>query len=204
MDGLPFSQACENNKDSILNVLREAFADVEQVLEIGSGTGQHACHFATHLPWLKWQPTELQENLAHLLPRCEAYAGNNLLPPRALDVCEDPWPVAIPDAVFSANCLHIMAFPVVEGLFSALGRHAGQGVVFANYGPFNYRGQYTSPSNARFDQWLTAQNPDSAIRDFEEVDRLARSAGLILAADHEMPANNRLLVWTRGPAVQAE
>lgn len=200
MDGLPFSQACENNKASILAVLREVFADRKRVLEIGSGTGQHACHFATHLPWLEWQPTELQENLAYLLPRCGAYAGDNLLPPCALDVREDSWPLAIPDAVFSANCLHIMAFPVVERFFAALGRRGSQDLVFANYGPFNYRGEYTSPSNARFDQWLAAQNPDSAIRDFEEVDRLAASAGLMLAADHEMPANNRLLVWTRGTA----
>ena len=200
MDGLPFSQACENNKASILAVLREVFADRQHVLEIGSGTGQHACHFAAHLPWLQWQPTELQENLAYLLPRCKAHEGENLLPPRVLDVRQEPWPVAIPDAVFSANCLHIMAFPVVERLFAALGRHGSQGLVFANYGPFNYRGEYTSASNARFDQWLAAQNPDSAIRDFEEVDRLAASAGLGLAADHDMPANNRLLVWTRGAA----
>ncbi len=197
MDGLPFSQACENNKAFILEVLREAFADRREVLEIGSGTGQHACHFAANMPWLQWQPTELPEHLPLLQPRCRAYAGENLRQPRALDVRDDPWQVAIPDAVFSANCLHIMAFTAVGQLFAGLGRQAGEDVVLAIYGPFNYRGAYTSDSNARFDQWLARQNPASAIRDFEEVDRLARAAGFLLQADHPMPANNRLLVWAR-------
>lgn len=195
MDSLPFSQACENNKLPILEVLRQAFADRRQVLEIASGTGQHACHFAASMPWLRWQPTELPQHLPVLHPRCAAYTGDNLLPELALDVCDEPWPVAVPDALFSANSLHIMAFSAVEKLFEALGRLAGDDVVLAIYGPFNYRGQYTSPSNARFDQWLAQQHPDSAIRDFEAVDRLASASGFSLQADHEMPANNRLLLW---------
>lgn len=195
---LPFSQSCENNKAVILDVLRKAFADRREVLEIASGTGQHACHFAAHMPWLQWQGTELAENLAVLQPRCSDYAGANLLPPRALDVRADPWPVAVPDALFTANSLHIMTFAAVEQLFAGLGRHAGPNVVLAVYGPFNYRGQYTSASNAGFDEWLAQRNPDSAIRDFEAVDRLAQGAGFILQADHDMPANNRLLVWRKG------
>ncbi len=197
MDSLPFSLSCENNKAFILDVLRQAFADRREVLEIGSGTGQHACHFATDMPWLQWQPTELPENLSFLQPRCSAYAGANLLPPLALDVRADPWPLAIPDALFSANSLHIMALSAVEQLFAALANHAGADVVLAVYGPFNYCGQYTSPSNARFDQWLAQRDPDSAIRDFEAVDRLAASAGFALQSDHEMPANNRLLLWRK-------
>ena len=197
MQPLPFSQSCENNKSFILGVLREAFADRSQVLELASGTGQHACHFAAGMPWLRWQPSELLENLAILAPRCASYAGSNLLPPIALDVRDDPWPVAIPDAIFSANSLHIMAFSAVEQLFAGLARYAGSDVVLAIYGPFNYRGEYTSPSNARFDQWLAQQHPDSAIRDFEAVDRLASAAGFALQRDHEMPANNRLLVWRK-------
>jgi Protein of unknown function (DUF938) len=195
VDSLPFSQACENNKSPILEVLRQAFADRRQVLEIASGTGQHACHFAAGMPWLQWQPTELPQHLPMLHPRCAAYTGDNLLPELALDVCDEPWPVAEPDALFSANSLHIMAFSAVEKFFEALGRLAGDDVVLAIYGPFNYRGQYTSPSNARFDQWLAQQHPDSAIRDFEAVDHLAASAGFSLQADHAMPANNRLLLW---------
>ena len=197
MDTLPFSQSCENNKSWILDVLTRAFADRRQVLEIASGTGQHACHFAANMPWLQWQPTELPETMPTLHPRCAAYAGDNLLPERALDVCDQPWPVAIPDALFSANSLHIMPWSAVEKLFATLGSSAGDDVVLAVYGPFNYNGRYTSDSNARFDQWLAQRSPDSAIRHFEDVDSLAATAGFALQGDHEMPANNRLLVWAK-------
>jgi cyclopropane fatty-acyl-phospholipid synthase-like methyltransferase len=192
---LPFSQACENNKAPILALLQQVFADRQRVLEIASGTGQHACHFAAHMPWLEWQPTELASNLAVLHPRCAAYSGTNLLPEQLLDVREQPWPLPVPDALFSANSLHIMAWTAVEQLFEALHSGAPQDVVLALYGPFNYGGQYTSDSNARFDQWLAQQHPDSAIRDFEAVDKLASQAGFKLRADKGMPANNRLLVW---------
>lgn len=194
---LPFSQACENNKDYILEVLAGAFAGRQRVLEIASGTGQHACHFAANMPWLQWQPTELAENMRWLQPHCAAYAGENLLAPRSLDVRDATWPLAVPDAVFSANSLHIMAFSAVQQFFTALGGQAGDDVTLAIYGPFNYGGQYTSPSNASFDQWLASRHPDSAIRDFEEVDSLAVAAGFVLQGDHEMPANNRLLVWRK-------
>lgn len=200
-ESLPFSQSCENNKDYILGLLQQEFADRHRVLEIASGTGQHACHFAANMPWLQWQPTELADTLPLLQPRCSRYPGGNLLPPMALDVRDSVWPVAIPDALFSANSLHIMAFSAVEQLFAGLGRQAGGDVLLAVYGPFNYGGQYTSASNASFDQWLARQNPDSAIRDFEEVNRLAASAGFALRSDHPMPANNRLLVWHKGPQI---
>lgn len=197
VDSLPFSQSCENNQAYILEVLNEAFADRQQVLEFASGTGQHACFFAARMPWLQWQPTELPEHLPILQPRCAAYTGSNILRPQILDVCADPWPVAIPDALFSANSLHIMPFAAVQQLFSALARAAGEDVKLAIYGPFNYGGKYTSASNARFDQWLAQQHPDSAIRDFEAVNELAETAGFSLLADHEMPANNRLLLWQK-------
>ena len=198
MDGLPFSQSCENNKAPILSALTEIFADRQRVLEIASGTGQHACHLARHMPWLSWQPTELPDHLPVLVPRCEAYTGDNLLPPLALDVTEQPWPVGIPDALFTANSLHIMPWSAVEAMFETLGQTAGENVVLAIYGPFNYRGDYTSESNARFDIWLGQQHPESAIRDFEQVDALARAADFDLLGDHPMPANNRLLVWAKG------
>lgn len=200
MSELPFSQSCENNKDSILEILRAVYADRREVLEIASGTGQHATHFAAHMPWLQWQPTELQQHIPLLSPRCRSYTGDNLSPVQALDVRQAPWPLAIPDALFTANSLHIMAFSAVESLFSALGQCGGDDQLFAIYGPFNYGGQYTSASNANFDQWLAQQHPDSAIRHFEDIERLATAAGFRLQADHAMPANNRLLVWRRGPS----
>ena len=198
MTALPFSQACENNKDVILEVLQRVFADSETVLEIASGTGQHATHFAAAMPWLRWQPTELPGNLPVLAPRCAAYAGQNLQPPLALDVRrQDDWPQGVSGGLFTANSLHIMAWASVEALFSHLGDVAQQPLVLAIYGPFNYGGRYTSESNAAFDQWLAQQHPDSAIRDFEAVDVLATSAGFSLLEDNAMPANNRLLVWRR-------
>lgn len=199
MNQLPFSQACENNKAAILAVLREAFAASREVLEIASGTGQHAAWFARHLPHLQWQPTELPEHLAVLQPRVSAYGGKNLLSPIALNVSQRPWPVAaIPDAVFTANSLHIMPWESVEALFSELGERSAAGSMLAVYGPFNYNGQYTSPSNAEFDIWLGQKYPHSAIRDFERVNELASTAGFFLQQDYEMPANNRLLIWRRG------
>jgi hypothetical protein len=195
--GLPFSQACENNKRPILAHLRRLFADTEQVLEIGSGTGQHATFFASHLPHLVWQPTELAEHLPTLAPRCANYEGTNLWPPMALDVCQHPWPVTLHEAVFCANCLHIMTFAAVQQMFAELGRRSPPGTLLCVYGPFKYGGRHTSESNAEFDQWLRQRHPDSAIRDFEAVDALACRAGFELVEDNAMPANNRLLVWRR-------
>ncbi|TXS93778.1 DUF938 domain-containing protein [Parahaliea maris] len=197
MDGLPYSQACENNKAPILAVLERLLANSTQVLEIGSGTGQHATWFAGHLPHLVWQPTDLHDHLPTLSLRCAMYEGSNLLPPLALDVCLHPWPAEVHDAVFTANSFHIMSFAAVEQCFAELGRRAHPNTLLCVYGPFNYNGQYTSESNARFDQWLGQQHPDSAIRDFEAVDALARQAGFELVEDNAMPANNRLLVWRK-------
>ena len=196
MHELPFSQACENNKDPILQVLQRLFSDREAVLEIGAGTGQHAAWFAAHMPWLRWQPSDTPDTLGILLPRCERYGGHNLLATIELDVSARPWSIAgLPDAVFTANSLHIMPWRSVEDLFAELGELAGNGTLLAVYGPFNYAGGYTSESNARFDEWLAARDPASAIRDFEAVDALAQAAGFRLLEDNPMPANNRLIAW---------
>jgi hypothetical protein len=194
---LPFSQSCENNKAFIAEYLLTLFSGRSEVLEIASGTGQHATFFASLLPTVRWQPTEIPANMASLMPRCEAYPGANLLPPRPLDVYSRPWGTHVPNAIFTANSLHIMPFSAVRELFLELGQRASAGTLLAVYGPFNYNGQYTSESNAQFDVWLGAQHPESAIRDFEQVDELAKEAGFVLHDDCSMPANNRLLVWRR-------
>ncbi len=196
-DTLPFSQSCENNKVYIGRHLQNLFADRCKVLEIASGTGQHAAFFARQLRGLVWQPTEIPANLATLEPRCELYEGGNLLPPKCLDVCSRPWGMPVPDAVFTANSLHIMPYDAVQELFLELGARASRGTLLVVYGPFNYSGEYTSDSNARFDQWLERQHPLSAIRDFESVTGLAEEAGFELQSDFNMPSNNRLLVWQR-------
>lgn len=192
----PFSQACENNKQAILDVLKAELQDVRSVLEIGSGTGQHASHFAPALPHLTWQPTDRSENLPGIIAWCEQTAAANLATPIALDVCWSKWPLPLPEALFSANTLHIMGWQEVELFFQKLRIESGARVLIV-YGPFNYEGRYTSDSNARFDLWLEQQNSRSGIRDFESVDALAQKAGYTLSQDYEMPANNRTLVWRR-------
>lgn len=194
---LPFSEACERNKDPIFAVLREAFADRRRVVEIGAGTGQHAVHFARHLPHLQWQPTDCPEHLPGLAARIAAEGPPNLAAPLELDVLRSPWPAVQGDAVFSANTLHIMSWSAVEAMFAGLTRVLAPGGVLAIYGPFKYRGNFTTASNAAFDAMLRERNPDSGIRDLEAVNALAGAAGLTLQADHAMPANNQLLLWTR-------
>ena len=194
---LPFSEACERNKAPILAVLAGAFAPDAEVLEIGSGTGQHAVWFARHLPRLRWQPTELPGQLAGLRARLREEAPRNVREPVALDVMTDPWPWAGVAAVFSANTLHIMSWPHVEAFFRGVGQVLAAEGVLCVYGPFRYRGAFTTPSNEQFDRWLKARDALSGVRDFEAVDELARAQGLQLVADHGLPANNQALVWRR-------
>ena len=194
---LPFSEACERNKDPILDVLRTALAGCSDVLEIGSGTGQHAVHFARQLGHLDWQPTDRAENLATLAARIAVDGPPNLRSPLELDVTSLHWPFVRTDAVFSANTLHIMSWEEVRSFFGGVGRILGRGGLLAVYGPFRYAGRYTSDSNAAFDCGLRQRNSASGIRDFEAVNELAADQGLAPLADHAMPANNQLLLWRR-------
>lgn len=193
----PFSEACERNKAPLLAVLGEALADAHEVLEIGSGTGQHAAYFAAHLPHLTWHPSDLAVNHPGIRAWTQEAALPNLAAPLALDVYDVGWPIARVDAAFSANTAHILAWAGVVSMFQGLGRVLAPGATFILYGPFRYGGEHTSPSNARFDRWLRGQNPASGIRDFEAVDALARAQGLQLVRDCPMPAHNRTLVWRR-------
>ena len=186
----PFSEASERNRAPILAILKRVFKDRKHVLEIGSGTGQHAAYFAPELPHLVWQASDVAENL----PGIREWVST--LPPIELDVDKE-WPEVEADAVFSANTCHIMSWPQVERLFSGVGSVLPRGGVFALYGPFNYHGKHTSESNARFDAMLRRDDPASGLRNFEDIARLAERAGLVLLEDNAMPANNRLLVWTR-------
>ena len=195
MSDLPFSQAAENNRVPILEELKRLLSGAGTVLELGAGTGQHASAFAAAMPHLLWQPSEHPESLATLRPRCELSKLDNLLAPVTLDICENAWPAPWPDAVYTANTLHIVAKDVVQTLFSTCGSSASQGSLLIVYGPFNYAGRYTSDSNANFDLWLKEMNAESTIRDFEWVDSLACAGGYVLQEDIPMPANNRLLVW---------
>ncbi|MGH8719230.1 MAG: DUF938 domain-containing protein [Burkholderiales bacterium] len=193
----PYSSACDRNRDPILNVLRVHFADRARVLEIGSGTGQHAVYFAQALPHLIWQATDCAENLHGIRLWLEEADLPSTPPPLELDVTADQWPPQNFDAVFSANTLHIMSWAEVERMFSGLSEVMTDDAKLSIYGPFNYGGNFTSESNAAFDASLKAQAPHMGIRDFEAVDTLAQSIGLKLVEDVAMPANNRCLVWQR-------
>ena len=196
---MPFSGACERNRQPILEVLRQHFADRHRVLEIGSGTGQHAVFFAADLPQLIWQTADRGENLAGIRAWLKEAQLPNLPVPLELDV-NGGWPQACYDAVFSANTLHIMSWREVEHMFARLPEVMTAGAKLAIYGPFNYGGRYTSDSNAAFDQSLKQAAPHMGIRDFEVVDALAQAIGLCLLEDRVMPANNRCLVWQRANA----
>ncbi|WP_245980724.1 DUF938 domain-containing protein [Sinobacterium caligoides] len=193
-----YSAACDNNKAAILAVLQQAFSSATTVLEIGAGTGQHAVFFAPALPHLQWLATEREAVCATTLPWLDEAQCDNLHGPISLDVSATPWPdeALSADALFTANTLHIMSWSSVQQLFrrlAALPRLQRLCI----YGPFNYDGEYTSDSNARFDQWLQQRDRHSAIRDVEAVQQLATEAGFHLYADHALPANNRLLEWHR-------
>ena len=200
---LPFSSACERNKDSILAVLRLRFADRTEVLEVGSGTGQHAVHFARALEHLGWHPTEQLTYLADLSERVKLEGPHNLHAPTELDVRQAVWPIGSVDAMFTANTLHIMSWPEVMALFHGIGTVLSAGGVLCIYGPFRYAGRYTSDSNREFDHMLQERDPKSGLRDMQAITGLAQQYGLHLNADHDLPANNRLVVFTKEPGSQA-
>jgi cyclopropane fatty-acyl-phospholipid synthase-like methyltransferase len=192
-----YSEACEQNKEPILEVLQEAFKDSKTVLEIGSGSGQHAVYFASHLEHLNWQPSDLNENLSSILAWADEQVLGNLNAPIELNVAKQPWNVSSVDAIFSANSLHIMSWAMVEHFFKGVGDVLAQHGKLLVYGPFSYQGAHTSPSNARFDRYLKQQNPLSGVRDFIDLDKLANRQSLKAIEDYAMPANNRCLLWVK-------
>jgi len=192
----PTSPACERNREPILTVLREYFRDCSAVLEIGSGTGQHAVHFAASLPDLTWQTSDRTEYLRGITLWLDEVALNNTPPPLELDVNRN-WPAQRFDAIFSANTLHIMSWVEVEHFFTRLPEVMTDSARVVIYGPFNYAGQFTSQSNALFDAMLRTQAAHQGLRDSEAVISLADQIGLRLLEDRAMPANNRCLIWER-------
>ncbi len=190
-----FSQACQNNQGPILEILRPLLGHRQTLLEIGSGTGQHAAFFASRLPQLLWQTSDAAPNRASIGAWIDGV--DNARSPLVLDVDADDWPQRRYNAVFSANTAHIMHWPSVANMFDGVAGLLDPGGVFALYGPFNYHGEYTSPGNERFDRSLRTTDPGMGIRDFAAVAELADALGMTLVADHGMPANNRTLVWER-------
>ncbi|MDP2821505.1 MAG: DUF938 domain-containing protein [Sulfuritalea sp.] len=192
----PDAASCERNREPILAVLRDHFANRRKVLEIGGGTGQHAIFFAAALPHLTWRTSDRLESLTGIRAWLEEAALPNTPAPLELNVM-GAWPALRFDAVFSANTLHIMSWAEVERMFARLPDVMTGDARLAVYGPFNYGGRFTSESNAAFDAWLKQSGPHQGLRDFEAVDALAGKAGLQLIEDRAMPSNNRCLVWGR-------
>jgi cyclopropane fatty-acyl-phospholipid synthase-like methyltransferase len=191
---LPFAGAAEQNKAVILQAIRSYLRG--KVLEIGSGTGQHAVYFAGLLPKLHWQTSDLEPNLNGIRAWIDDAGLDNLPPPLLLDAL-GAWPEREFDTIYSANSFHIMNNTAVAACIEGCGNCLSAGGHLIVYGPFNYAGEFTSTSNARFDAMLKANDPGSGIKDFEWLDSLAQSAGMKLAADIEMPANNRSLIWKK-------
>jgi cyclopropane fatty-acyl-phospholipid synthase-like methyltransferase len=193
----PFSESCVQNSAVIFSVLEPRLGSCRSLLEIGSGTGQHAVNFAARLPGLIWQTSDVLGNHPGIRAWLDEAGLENARAPLALDVLQDPWPKDTFDAVFSANTAHIMSEAAVEAMIRGAAEVLRPGGLFLLYGPFNSDGQFTAPSNAAFDQWLKQRDPAMGIRDATWLTELAETADMILSEDIEMPVNNRILVWQK-------
>lgn len=193
----PYSQSSEENKEVIYQVIKPIFSQKKHVLEVASGTGQHAVYFAEKMPYLTWQTSDLIESHSGIKQWMKSVNLPNILPPLELNVSEKQWPNTPYDGVFSANSFHIMSKQNVTDFFKNVSTILNKKAVVIIYGPFNYNGEFTSESNANFDIWLKNRNPQSGIKDFEWCNRLAQEAQLSLIEDIEMPMNNRILVWQK-------
>lgn len=197
MTDRPSAPATERNRDAILDVLAVEFAGRSSVLEIGSGTGQHAVFFAARLPDLTWQTSDRKQNHAGINAWIESAGVANVVAPLEIDVESTPPVDPIYDAIFSANTAHIMSMKAVECMFDLVGGLLPVDGNFCLYGPFNQNGEFTSESNRQFDASLRSQEGSMGIRDLEELEVLAEQAGMRRARLYAMPANNFIVIWRR-------
>ena len=192
---LPYSEACERNKKPILEILQHVLSASKNVLEIATGTAQHAVHFGENLKHLTWQTSDLKENIPTINARLNREGSDNVIAPLMLDVTQTNWPKIKFDAVFISNLFHICHWEVTVQTFQKIKIILNQPGKVCVYGPFSYEGNFTSESNALFDASLKNTDPFWGIRDFDKVNYLAKEIGLKLENDYLMPANNQLLVW---------
>lgn len=197
MNSLPYSSAAERNRQPILEQLQALIPNQGSVLEIGSGTGQHAVFFTQNLTGLLWQPTDRKDNLEGLEARIKVEGNSNILAPIQLDVMHDTWPGYTYDAAYSANTAHIMQWEAVEAMFGGVGEHLLSQARFCLYGPFNIDNCFTSQSNAQFDARLRAEDSKMGIRDIGAIASLANLHQLSLVQKIAMPANNFILVFQK-------
>lgn len=195
----PVLEYCNRNQQPIADALAKHLPKKCFVLEIGSGTGQHGAYITEHYSHFTWQPSELVENLGNIELWRQKVQRRNFLPPLILDVNQPLWPVEQANAVFTANTVHFVDWRTVQNMFDGVRQVLAAGGLFLIYGPFNYSGEYESDGNRSLDEWLKGRNPDSGIKDFEQLQMLARSHGFELRADEKMPANNHILVFRMKP-----
>lgn len=194
----PFSPSADRNKLPILNKLQLELSDGDNVLEIGSGTGQHACFFANAMPGILWQATELQQNIPAIETWLSEHKLKNTLEPRELDINRLPWPVIQANVCFTCNTLHIIGMDSVRSFFKGCAQVLNGNGKLCVYGPFSFDGQHTSASNKEFDQWLRDSNPASGVRDLHILDNLAQDLGFRACRYDAMPANNFFVTWEAG------
>jgi hypothetical protein len=195
------SPSVARNRNPILAVLRRFLPQAGTVLEIASGTGEHAVHFAAALPHLTWQPTDRDEHALQSIAAHRAVSGLiNLLAPVALDVSDREWPEVRADAIVAINVVHISPWRATQGLMAGAERVLASGAVLYLYGAYKENGAHTAPSNAAFDMDLQRRNPEWGVRDVEDVEKLAGASGFALVERVAMPANNLSLVFRRAPA----
>jgi cyclopropane fatty-acyl-phospholipid synthase-like methyltransferase len=199
MENRPHSPSCDQNREPILAVLEPRLRQVSRLLEIGSGTGQHAAWFAPRLTWLDWQTSDVAENLPGIRAWLADVESGNAPDPIVLDVLDDAWPAGTYQAVFSANTAHIMSEAAVAAMFAGVGGVLEPGGRFLLYGPFNRNGRYTAESNREFDFWLRTRGTGMGVRDMAWLDRLAAAAGMARTEAVAMPADNFILVWDKEP-----
>lgn len=190
-----WAESAEQNKKPIAEALQPFLAAANSVLEIGSGTGQHAVHFAGLHPHLRWQPSEHPHNLNTLQQNLSCNGGSNIESAIALDASAPQWPALTADVIYSANTLHIMSWASVQQLFAHVGALLDTGQRILLYGPFRFADRPFAASNTAFDQYLQQADPLSGIRDIDALVELGQQTGLRLESDIEMPANNHILVW---------
>ncbi len=193
----PNAPSALRNQDAILDVINDEFENFKVVLEIGSGTGQHAVFFASQMPWLNWQTSDLAVNHGGINAWLEDANLDNVKSPLVLDVTEPLQTNDKYDAVFSANTAHIMSIAAVECMFSVVGQSLIEDGKFCLYGPFNQNGDFSSDSNREFDANLKSQDSAMGIRDLEVLDGFAESNGLHRATLYAMPANNMIAIWIK-------
>jgi len=196
-EDLPVAESCLRNQEPIFDVLQQELEEGSVVLELGSGTGQHAAFISHRLPRIRWQPSELAENIDAINAWRQHMKAGNFLPPLVLDIAQDLWPVKQVDAVFSANLVHFVGWDKVRSMMAGIGRVLKNSGVAFFYGPYNYNGEFTSDGNRQLDEWLKSRDPASGIKDFEQIIMTARKEKLRLLKDIAMPANNRILVMQK-------